>query len=462
MYNVETNSTSIICDEISYTHGSSLFFFLFLFLLLVQDSYHCHTMVIIDAVWIQKEVIASICCSLGNTNVYRCYQGSRRRTSLGAALKEARDTVVPKVSISTIRRWWNFFIRYGDTPAVVRRNKYRQYHGRYVTRSTSGDWNTTYTTILTQIVDDQPDLYLDEIQNEFITRTGKWFTQSWLWKKLCSECRYSLQVSTDRASQRDEEEREDYLYAIGNLCAHPSQLVYIDETQKDRNSSRRRRQWSRRGVTPFRDAYFVGSHGRRYTMLAAADWNGFIVEACEMIEQRRSNQDENPERGTVDRERFRQWVEEKLVPVLGNYRNGDPRSIVVCDNAEIHNDFADLIEEATGAHCAKLVYTAPYSPDLNPIEYMFGEYKKGLKKYHDEHWKVAHLLSLYTVTPAMAKSFFKKARCPLSSHFPSMSSTSSSVVVDEYEERRRRAAVLAVVAVLIVLDDDDDNVDVDK
>ena len=411
-------------------------------------------MVIIDAVWIQKEVIASICFSLGNGNVYRCYQGSRRRTSLIVALREARDSIVPKVSISTIHRWWNFFIRYGDTPAIARRNKYRQYLGRYVTRSTSGDWNATYTTILTHIVDDQPDLYLDEIQNEFMTRTGRWFTQSCLWKKLCSECRYSLQVSTDRASQQDEEEREDYLRAIGNLCAHPSQLVYIDETQKDRNSSRRRRQWSRRCVTPFRDAYFVGSHSRRYTMLAAGDWNGFIVEACEIIEQRRSNQDEDPERGTVDRERFRQWVEEKLIPVLGNYRNGEPRSIVVCDNAEIHNDCADLIEEATGAHCAKLVYTAPYSPDLNPIELFFNEYKKGLKKFRDDSWEVAHLRSLYLVTPAMAKAFFKKSRCPLSSHFPSTSS--STGVDDDYEERRRRAVVLAAVAVVVVLDGDDE------
>mmetsp|Transcript_10564 Transcript_10564/g.10208 ORF Transcript_10564/g.10208 Transcript_10564/m.10208 type:complete len:164 (+) Transcript_10564:87-578(+) len=163
-------------------------------------------MVIIDAVWIQKEVIASICCSLGNANVYRCYQGSRRRTSLIVALREVRDGIVPKVSISTIRRWWNYFIRYGDTPAIARRNRYRQYLGHYVQRSTSGDWSSTYTTILTQIVDDQPDLYLDEIQKEFMTRTGRWFSQSWLWKKLCSECRYSLQVSTDRANQRDEEE----------------------------------------------------------------------------------------------------------------------------------------------------------------------------------------------------------------------------------------------------------------
>ena len=143
-------------------------------------------------------------------------------------------------------------------------------------------------------------------------------------------------------------------------------------------------------------------------------------------------------------------MEDKLVPVLGNFRNGEPRSIVVCDNAEIHNDCADLIEQATGAHCAKLVYTAPYSPDLNPIELFFNEYKKGLKRFRDEPWEVAHLSSLYCVTPAMAKAFFKKSRCPLSSHFPS-----ASDIDDEYE-RRQRAVVLAAVAVTTVLDDDNE------
>jgi len=62
-----------------------------------------------------------------------------------------------------------------------------------------------------------------------------------------------------------------------------------------------------------------------------------IVEGCEIIEQRRSNQDEDPERGTIDLVRFRQWVEDKLVPVLGNYRDGEPRSIVYCSLWQCRN-----------------------------------------------------------------------------------------------------------------------------
>ena len=62
------------------------------------------------------------------------------------------------------------------------------------------------------------------------------------------------------------------------------------------------------------------------------------------------------------------WVEEKLVPTLGNYALGEPRSVVIMDNATIHAGVRDLIEGAG----AKLIYLSAYSPELNPIELMFG------------------------------------------------------------------------------------------
>ena len=81
--------------------------------------------------------------------------------------------------------------------------------------------------------------------------------------------------------------------------------------------------------------------------------------------------------GTVDGEYFVQWVRKKLCPVLGNYERGEPRSVVVLDNASIHHsdEMVDLIH-ATGA---VIIYSAPYSPTLNPIENYFSMYKKYLK-----------------------------------------------------------------------------------
>jgi hypothetical protein len=109
--------------------------------------------------------------------------------------------------------------------------------------------------------------------------------------------------------------------------------------------------------------------------LAACDVHGFILQACELIEKQRSADDNDPTRGTINRDRFTLWVETCLVPVLGKYELGEPRSIVVLDNASIHHgdEIVKLIEEA----CVEVINTAPYSPEhLNPIEYMFSKYKK--------------------------------------------------------------------------------------
>ena len=62
---------------------------------------------------------------------------------------------------------------------------------------------------------------------------------------------------------------------------------------------------------------------------------------------------------TVDTKRFIEWVENRLLPVLGRYEKGEARSVVILDNASIHHDdeIVDLIE-STGA---RVIYTAPYS-----------------------------------------------------------------------------------------------------
>ena len=265
------------------------------------------------------------------------------------------------------------------------------------------------------IIENEPDFYLDEIQDQFIELTNDYFDMSTLWKRLVSDCGYSLQVTTDRAYQASEEERGKYLSCLEEILLDPNQLIYIDESNKDVKSSCRRRMWSRRGQSPFRNAYFAGTHANRYTLIAACDLDGFVLEACETVEQQRNSSDTDETRGTIDKNRFRIWVEEKLVPVLGNYKEGAPRSIVVMDNATIHGDIIDLIESAG----ARLVYTAPYSPDLNPIELMFGKYKSYLKRHYREPWWKSHIDGLASITPTMARSFYKHSRVPLCDHFES-------------------------------------------
>ena len=72
--------------------------------------------------------------------------------------------------------------------------------------------------------------------------------------------------------------------------------------------------------------------------------------------------------------RFKQFVEDCVLPVLLPFDGNNPRSIVVMDNAAIHHveEVIDLIETQAQA---KVIFLPPYSPDLNPVEIVFSKVK---------------------------------------------------------------------------------------
>ena len=78
--------------------------------------------------------------------------------------------------------------------------------------------------------------------------------------------------------------------------------------------------------------------------------NGFIIKACTLVPRKSSKSDADPTKGTVDADRFVLWLKENLVPILGKYALGEPRSVVILDNASIHQDSrVKEIIEAAGA-----------------------------------------------------------------------------------------------------------------
>jgi hypothetical protein len=148
-------------------------------------------------------------------------------------------------------------------------------------------------------------------------------------------------------------------------------------------------------------------------MLGAVDIDGFVLPMCELIEAKRGHDDNDPTRGTIDTERFLLWVEQNLCPNLGCAVEGGARSIVVADNASIHQDprFRDLVEDAGGI----LIYLAPYSPDLNPIEFCFHQYKASLRRNfcHGRGVSIgdAHIQALNSVTHENMCNYYNKIGC---------------------------------------------------
>ena len=154
---------------------------------------------------IQKQVIQAVYDKMGN-GIFDIVDG--KRTCLQQTLLEVQKELFPTISIQTMRRWITHFILYGESPAETRiwreniRGKYRNYD------NSDSLWTTQDTVLLKDLIDDRPNLYLDEVQDNMIMASGKKFSKSFLWKKLKYELGYSLQIAMKKAAQRDEEERE--------------------------------------------------------------------------------------------------------------------------------------------------------------------------------------------------------------------------------------------------------------
>ena len=78
---------------------------------------------------------------------------------------------------------------------------------------------------------------------------------------------------------------------------------------------------------------------------------------------------------TVNKERFMNWLKTHLAPHL------TVGKVVIMDNAPWHKgqEIQDFIEQ-TGA---KLIFLPPYSPDLNPIEHAWTNFKAAIRKLNN-------------------------------------------------------------------------------
>lgn len=76
--------------------------------------------------------------------------------------------------------------------------------------------------------------------------------------------------------------------------------------------------------------------------------------------------------GHTDTALFNGWFENILCPALR------PGQVVILDNASFHKspDLIDMVENI-GCH---LLFLPPYSPDLNPIEKVWANFKRNLRK----------------------------------------------------------------------------------
>lgn len=371
---------------------------------------------------------------LQKESIYLMVYGKRSSKEV-AAIKD--------VSESTLRNWKLHFSLTGESPAESRARRMKRgkrIHNRLVTHAVKVE--------LRRIVTERPWMYLEEIREALCVTTGVLLSSATTYRVLSLDLNWSLKRATLAAKERNDIDRDEHLQALYNATNDPTMFIFVDETSKGREDSLRTRHWQPRGeIVPYGEYFNHGGNNNRYTMIGAADSNGFISEACDLIRRKANANDVDPEAGTVDADRFVEWVENQLVPVLGDYAHGQPRSIVVMDNATIHGDVR--VRTAIEAAGALLMYQSAYSPDLNPIELCFNQYKSHLKRHHAEYVgdiNLAHMHALGTVSSDNMKNYYRRVGGirnveNLGTHHPSAAQVEEELLI------------LVTLAVLVANDD---------
>ncbi|KAF6789676.1 TPR domain-containing protein [Colletotrichum sojae] len=169
---------------------------------------------------------------------------------------------------------------------------------------------------------------------------------------------WTKKVTQNIAKERNQDLRDDYIERRSHYKVH--QMIFIDESGSDRGLAILGRGYAPKGVTPVQTKRF--HRGKRVQMLPAYTIDGVIY--CEVYED------------NTDVQVFEGFLE-RLLPCCGRYP--EARSVIFMDNASFHfisQRLKDLFAQAG----VIIEYQVPYSPDLNPIEYLFGSVKNRIRK----------------------------------------------------------------------------------
>jgi hypothetical protein len=371
----------------------------------------------------------------------------------GEAPAEAIFADVSTISSSTIRRWYaprapnrglaSIGGRLQDRPG---RYKHWETYGEYpyitakrgtIDETRGGTWTVEQSNYLEVVIDKNPTFFLDEMADALESKFGFPFPPSAVSRQL-TRLSYSRKLVYEKASQAIYREQQAFIATMRHLLKRPEMAIFVDESNKDRVAAKRKYGWSKVGTPVNHKLQF--NRDVRYTLIGAANCFGFVTGACEtIVHQYKGKEEHQP----ITAARFIQYTQERLCPVLGDYKKEEDHSIVFMDNCSVHNDDLETVRRLIEARGAILVYTAPYSPELIPIEYMFKTWKDYLKRHHIEFgrdWHKVHMDALRSITPQMGLNFFKNTTLvELVEHHP---------MSEEYAASAVDVAVMLAVGIL--------------
>jgi transposase len=156
--------------------------------------------------------------------------------------------------------------------------------------------------------------------------------------------------------ERDEQARKTWLEDLATLDV--KKLIFLDETSSFVNISRSY------GWAPSHERVvdsFPKGKKQRVSLIAAIGLHANLAEHAML----------HPE--SVDKNAFKAYLEHVLLPKL------EPATTLIMDNWKVHHG-SDITELVQSFGC-KVVYLPTYSPDFNPIEFLFSKIKAFIKSF---------------------------------------------------------------------------------
>eukprot|EP00732_Lithocolla_globosa_P005748 Lithocolla_globosa_v1_NODE_6178_length_1124_cov_39.783910.p1 type:complete len:212 gc:universal NODE_6178_length_1124_cov_39.783910:334-969(+) len=165
---------------------------------------------------------------------------------------------------------------------------------------------------------------------------------------------------TRKVVERIVRAQDQYLRSVylGQVtCYSRNQLVFVDETGCDRRTAQRTHGYNLRGV-PLILPRVYEHRGIRYSAMTVDEYLAVSTHA-----------------GSITADIFMDFVHRDLLPQLNAFPV--PRSVVVLDNASIHDVQLKAAIRSVGA---RYLFLSPYSADLNPIECSYDWAKDWLRR----------------------------------------------------------------------------------
>jgi transposase len=206
---------------------------------------------------------------------------------------------------------------------------------------------------------DKPGIYLDELQARLHDHTGLLVSITTIYNVI-HRAGFTFKRIKQVVQAQDELRR--CLFMKEMLHLDPEMIVWIDETGSDHRQSMRTHGRHLRGLTPYDNVISV--RGNRLSTIAAMSTRG--IEDIAIHD------------GTINGEKFTRFIVNSVLPEMQPFDGSNPRSVLVLDNASIHH--VEEVQDAVHTHGCIIRYLPPYSPDLNPLEEVFAQVKRFLKR----------------------------------------------------------------------------------